>query len=226
MDSFPLPFAKYQALGNDFIVVDARADTSLVDNECLALSLLDRHFGIGGDDLIFVTASTVADVGMRIRTPSGGWLSMCGNGIRCLARYVRDHGISTADPLRIETEAGVREARWLGGPEEPISANLLEPDLRAAAIPTTLAAPDEPVLDRPLDLGDLGQVLVSCVSVGNPHAVIFLPDLDRIDMAVLGHAVEHHPAFPEGVNVHAAELRSSSLARIRTWERRAGLTFA
>lgn len=222
----PLPFAKYQALGNDFLVVDARLDESLAEDEPMARALLDRHRGIGGDDMIFVMRSSVADLRMRIRTPSGGWLSMCGNGIRCFARFVRDAGLNGSDALRIETDAGVRETRWLGGPEQSILADLLQPDLRARAIPTMLASPDASVLDVPLDLGPAGRVRVSCVSVGNPHAVIFVDDVEAIDMARLGAAVEHHPAFPEGVNVHVAAVRSGDRARMRTWERGAGLTLA
>jgi diaminopimelate epimerase len=221
-----LVFSKYQALGNDFIVVDARAHSELVEDASLATGLLDRHRGVGADDLIFLTRSEAADAGMRIRTPNGGWLSMCGNGIRCLARYVRDTGLCAADPLRIQTDVGIRETRWLGGPDELIEVDLLAPDLRAAAIPTILAAPDASVLNVPIDLGNLGTVRVSCVSVGNPHAVFFVDDLDAAPMELLGPAIEHHPAFPEGVNVHAAQVISPGHAHIRTWERGAGPTLA
>ncbi|HTE84714.1 MAG TPA: diaminopimelate epimerase [Dehalococcoidia bacterium] len=221
-----LRFAKYQALGNDFIVIDARGEPGLVNDEALARGLLDRHFGVGADNLIFVTESNVADLGMRIRTPAGAWLTMCGNGIRCFARYVRDAGICAADPLRIQTDAGVRETRWIGGDDVLIEADLLEPDLRASAIPTTLAAPAERVLDVPLNFGALGTVRVSCVSVGNPHGVFFVDHLDSADMRLLGPAIERHAAFPEGVNVHAAQVLSADRARISTWERGAGLTLA
>jgi diaminopimelate epimerase len=221
-----LPFTKYQALGNDFLVIDAREDEDLVDDAQLAVTLLDRRRGVGADDVIFVIRSARADLGMRIRSPSGGWLSMCGNGLRCLARYAHDHNLASSDALSVETDAGVRQTRWLGGPEELIVADLSEPDLRAAAIPTSLAAPGDEVLQRPLELGSLGRPLVSCVSVGNPHAIVFVDDLAAIDMAALGAAIEHHPAFPQGVNVHAAQVCSPHLARIRTWERGAGLTLA
>jgi len=151
---------------------------------------------------------------------------MCGNGIRCLARHLHDLERSLPDVLRVETDAGVRETRWLGGPGGLIEAGLHEPDLRAAAIPTDLKGPDESVLDAPLELGPLGSAAVSCVSVGNPHAVMFVADLDHTDMAALGWAVEHHPAFPSGVNVHAAQILSRNRARLRTWERGTGLTLA
>ena len=284
-----LPFAKYQALGNDFIVIDARSRPELVDDAGLAVRLLDRHRSIGGDDLIFLTASSVADCGMRIRTPSGGWLSMCGNGIRCLGRYARDAGLWTGDRLEVESAVGVRELRWLGGAGELISVDLLQPDLRAATIPTTLASADERVVDRDLTPvprstrnipspqrrgagsaeqitpagpqlqggspapsasggraaaaeaastgrlpsplrrgagGEVAAVRVTCVSVGNPHAVLFVEDLGSVPMERLGPAIEHHPAFPEGVNVHAAQVLAPDRARIVTWERGAGLTLA
>lgn len=226
MATFPLAFAKYQALGNDFIVIDARSEPDICDDVSLAQALLDRHRGAGGDDVIFLTESAVADVRMRIRAPSGDWLSMCGNGIRCLARYVRDAGVSTSEPLCVETDAGLRQTRWLGGDDELIEADLLAPDLRAMAIPTTLAPPNERVLNHALDLGSLGSLRISCVSVGNPHAVFFVDDLDATPMDLLGPAIEHHAAFPEGVNVHAAQVLAPDRARIKTWERGAGLTLA
>jgi diaminopimelate epimerase len=221
-----LPFVYYQALGNDFIVIDARDDPGLVEDEQFALRLLDRHFGVGADDLIFVTRSDIADVRMRIRTPGGGWLSMCGNGIRCLARFVRDSAISRTSSLRVETDSGVRETRMLAGADDLIEVDLLQPDLRAAAIPTTLEVTGDGVLDCPLDLGELGLFRVSCVSVGNPHAVLLVDDLDAIDMTAVGPAIEQHAAFPEGVNVHAVEVLTRDRARIATWERGAGLTLA
>lgn len=241
-----LSFSKYQALGNDFVVIDARSRPELVDDTALAVQLLDRHRGIGGDDVVFLTTSLAADFGMRIRTPSGGWLSMCGNGIRCLGRYARDHGLWSSERLTAESAVGVRELRWLGDPRERITVDLLEPDLRAAAIPTTLAAPGEQVVDRPLDIqqrpmslatsSGAGEPLrpmpyvlspaVTCVSVGNPHAVFFVDDLASVAMERLGPLIEQHPAFPEGVNVHAAQVLAPDRARILTWERGAGLTLA
>jgi diaminopimelate epimerase len=224
MATFPLVFAKYQALGNDFVVIDARAEPALTENWPLARALLDRHFGAGADDAVYVLASQVADVRMRIRTPSGGWLSMCGNGIRCLARFVRDAGISAVEPLRVETDAGVRETSRLS--EDIFAVDLLQPDLRPEAIPTDLRRQSQSSWAASLELGALGTVQLSCVSVGNPHAVFFVDDLDAVPMELLGPAIEHHSSFPEGVNVHAAQVLAPDRARIRTWERGAGLTLA
>jgi diaminopimelate epimerase len=219
-----LHVSKYQALGNDFLIVDARDDPRLVDDHLFAMGLLDRHFGAGADGLIFVTRSAVADVGMRIRTPSGGWLTMCGNGIRCLARFVRDAGISTAETLRVETDSGVRQTRWLER-GDLIEADLLEPDLRAGSIPTTLAREHASVIGTTIRLARGSNLELSCVSVGNPHAVIFVEALDAFDDSLLPE-IAQHPAFPEGVNVHAAEVITPERARIRTWERGAGWTLA
>ncbi|MGI8552049.1 MAG: diaminopimelate epimerase [Dehalococcoidia bacterium] len=220
------PFAKYQALGNDFVIVDARSRPELVEDTDFAMRVLDRHRGIGGDDLILLTKSSSADIGMRIRTPSGGWLSMCGNGIRCLGRYARDTGLWNGTLLQVETSVGVRELRWLEGDDGLITADLDAPNLSAASIPTTLGAPEERVLAKPLHLLDGSKVDVSCVSVGNPHVVVFVDDLAVVQMERLGPAIERHPSFPEGVNVHAAQVLSRSRARIFTWERGAGLTLA
>ena len=221
-----VPFRKYHALGNDFVVIDARTRPDLVDDADLARDLLDRHAGAGADDCIFVTESAVADVRMRIRTPAGSWLSMCGNGIRCLARYLHDVDPSMPQALTIETDVGLRRTRWLDSGSGVVEADLDEPDLQPTAIPTTLGNGNGPVLNQPLDLGGPGMVLVSCVSVGNPHAVIFAEDLQTADMQSLGAAVERHPAFPNGVNVHAAQILGLDRARIVTWERGAGLTLA
>jgi diaminopimelate epimerase len=216
-----LPIAKYQALGNDFLVVDARDNPSIVDDQRLAFDILDRHFGAGADDLIFLTRSSVADAGMRIRTPSGGWLSMCGNGIRCLAQFIWDAGISDARRLRIETDTGIRQTHRLG--DGLIEADLLEPDLSATAIPTTLAPAGEPVLNE--DLPGIESVKLSCVSVGNPHAIVFVDDLDAFGDQLLPE-IATHAAFPEGVNAHAAQIIAPDRVRIRTWERGAGWTLA
>jgi diaminopimelate epimerase len=110
-----IPFAKYHGLGNDFVLVDAREQPALVEDRALAVRILDRHFGIGGDDLVLVLPSEIADFGMRILTPKGGELTMCGNGIRCLTRFVRDEELWRGDALCIETAAGIRETRWLDG---------------------------------------------------------------------------------------------------------------
>jgi diaminopimelate epimerase len=219
-----LAFAKYQALGNDFLIVDARGNPAVVDDSDLAIALLDRHFGAGADDLIFVLPSSIADVRMRIRTPSGGRLSFCGNGIRCLARFLLTSEICKTNPIRIETDVGIRETHLLE--DGSIEADLLIPDMRAASIPTGLAASDEPVLDCPLELGVSGAVRVSCVNVGNPHAVFFVDDLAATPLQTLGPAIERHPAFPEGVNVHAVQILSADSIQIRTWERGAGLSLA
>jgi diaminopimelate epimerase len=217
-----LAIAKYQALGNDFLIVDARDDPGIIDDEPLARYLLDRHFGLGADDLIYLSRSRVADARMRIRTPSGSWLYMCGNGIRCLARYIHDRGLSSGDLLRIETDVGVRQTRRVN--DEAVEADMLEPDLRALSIPTTLG-PADAVIDAALILDEGDSVRVSCVSVGNPHAVIFVEDLAALGDYLLP-SIARHPAFPEGVNAHAVQILTPDRVRIRTWERGAGWTLA
>jgi diaminopimelate epimerase len=148
---------------------------------------------------------------------------MCGNGIRCLARFIRDSGISDAESLQIETDSGIRETRWLGG--GLVEADLLEPDLRARSIPTTLASEEEPVLELSLRIPGFDNVKVSCVNVGNPHAVVFIDDFDTWDESLLPE-IARHPDFPEGVNAHAAQVITPDRVRIRTWERGAGWTLA
>jgi len=221
-----LPFTKMHGAGNDFVVLDGIRD-ALPTLEGLAARLLDRHLGIGGDQLLVVRESKAADFRMEIFNPDGSQVEMCANGIRAFYKYVRDHGHTTADEIGVETLSGVVRPRWAG--ENRVTVDMGRPILEPAKIPTTLADGEGPVLDVPLRLSHEGtehSLSVSSVSMGNPHAVIFVDDPDTAPVTQLGPLIEHHPAFPNRVNVEFVTPVTRDRIRQRTWERGTGETLA
>jgi diaminopimelate epimerase len=217
-----LRFTKMHGAGNDFVVLDALRD-ALPPLEPLAAPLCDRHFGIGADQLLVVRPSRAADFRMEIFNADGSQAEMCANGIRCFYRYLRDRGHTDADEIGVETLSGVVRPRWAG--QGRVTVEMGRPVLEPAKIPTLLGSGDGPVLDAPLEVD--GQTLrVASVSMGNPHAVILVDDPERAPVERLGPRIEHHPAFPNRVNVEFVALASRQRIRQRTWERGSGETLA
>jgi len=217
-----LAFTKMHGAGNDFVVLDGVRD-ELPDIEPLAARLLDRHFGIGGDQLLVVRESRAADFRMEIYNPDGSQVEMCANGIRAFYKYLRDRGHTDADEIGVETLSGVVRPRWAG--ENRVTVDMGLPILEPAKIPTTLASGDGPVLDVPLEVGGV-TLRVSSVSMGNPHAVIAVDDPDTAPVERLGPLIENHPLFPNRVNVEFIHAVDRSRIRQRTWERGTGETLA
>ena len=217
-----LPFTKMHGAGNDFVVLDGLGG-GLPPLAPLARWLCDRHFGIGADQLLVVRPSDTADFRMEIFNPDGSQVEMCANGIRAFYKFVRDRGHTDADEIGVETLSGVVRPRWAG--ENRVTVNMGLPVLEPAKIPTSLIAGDGPVLDVPLDVG--GEILqISSVSMGNPHAVIFVEDPETAPVTRLGPLVENHPSFPNRVNVEFVAVSDRSRIRQRTWERGTGETLA
>jgi diaminopimelate epimerase len=212
--------------GNDFVVLDGLRD-DLPPLEGLARRIAHRNFGIGFDQLLVVRPSTqqAADFRMEIFNADGSQVEMCANGIRCFFRYLREAGHTAADSLRVETLSGVVVPRWAGGGR--VTVDMGPPILAPAKVPTTLRASDAeaPALDLPLEVGGT-VVRVSAISMGNPHAVVFVDDVDAAPVGELGPRVEHHPAFPNRVNVGFVHVVDRSRVRQRTWERGTGETLA
>jgi diaminopimelate epimerase len=208
--------------GNDFVVLDGLSG-ELPPLEPLAARLCDRHLGIGADQLLVVRPSRAADFRMEIFNADGSQVEMCANGIRCFYKYLRDRGHTGADEIGVETLSGVVRPRWAG--EGRVRVDMGRPVLEPAKIPTTLGPADGPVLDAALD-ADGEVVRVSCVSMGNPHAVIFVPDPEAAPVETLGPRIEHHPAFPNRVNVEFVSVEGRGHIRQRTWERGTGETLA
>lgn len=220
--SATLPFVKMHGAGNDFVVLDGIRH-ALPPLEALARRLSDRHFGIGFDQLLVVRPSRSADFRMEIYNADGSQVEMCANGIRCFLKYLRDHGHSDAGEVRVETLSGVVVPRWAG--EDQVRVEMGQPILAPAKIPTRLGSGDGPVLDEPLEV-DGRTLRVSSVSMGNPHAVIFVDDVEAAPVATLGPRIEAHPAFPNRVNVEFVQVLGRTRLRQRTWERGTGETLA
>jgi diaminopimelate epimerase len=217
-----LPFTKMHGAGNDFVVLDG-VRGALPPIGPLAARLCDRHFGIGADQLLVVRPSRTADFRMEIWNADGSQVEMCANGLRCLYKYLRDRGLTQADEIGVETLGGVVRPRWAGAGR--VRVDMGRPVLAPAKIPTTLAAGEGPVLGVLIEVGG-ERLRVSSVSMGNPHAVIFVPDPEAVAVERLGPLLERHPAFPNRVNVEFATPLSRERIRQRTWERGTGETLA
>lgn len=219
-------FTKMHGLGNDYVYVSGFGQALPDDIPALAVAVSDRHFGIGGDGLILILPSDKADARMRMFNADGSEGEMCGNGVRCVAKYVHDHGIAAKPRIAIETGRGVLTldvTRDAAGKAEWITVDMGEPILEAAKIPTTL--PGDPVIEQPLEAGGTTWK-GTAVSMGNPHFVIFVDDLSKVDLTNVGPLLERHPAFPKRVNVHFAEVVDRSTVKMATWERGSGITLA
>ena len=220
-----MKFAKYQGLGNDFVIIDGRDGTAIDPKAAHMKQLCDRRLGIGADGVILALPQQQGgDLRMRIFNGDGSEPEMCGNGIRCLARFVKDQDHeSCPDTLTIETMAGLMYTTLQD--QGQVTVDMGEPHLNPAAIPTTLGLGAEQVVAERLLVA--GQVLeVTAVSMGNPHAVIPVVDVDQVNLEQLGPVLETHSAFPNRTNVHFLQVLSNQQLRLRTWERGVGPTMA
>jgi diaminopimelate epimerase len=220
-------FTKMHGLGNDYVYVNGFED-HVADPVSMAQAVSDRHFGIGSDGLILILPSTQADCRMRMFNADGSEAQMCGNGIRCLAKYVYEHDIARKTEMRVETRAGVLALQLFpeaGNPDivSHVRVQMGEPRLQREQIPM-LGAPGQ-VLRESLDVGGT-RFEVTAISMGNPHCVVFVDDPDTFDVAHWGPRFEHHAAFPEGVNTEFVQVVDAQTFRMRVWERGSGETLA
>src|SRR5579883_780046 len=220
-----MQFTKMHGIGNDYVYVSTFDQRPPADPAKLAVVMSDRHYGIGADGLILIMPSEHADARMRMFNADGSEGEMCGNGVRCVAKYVYDHDLARKSRLTIETGRGVLELELEieGGTVRRVRVNMGTPIFDPARIPTLL--PGEPPIDVPMNV-DGHQLVVTAVSMGNPHAVIYLEDAAACPLETLGPRIEHHPSFPKRVNVHVVQVLSPSEVRMRTWERGSGITLA
>jgi diaminopimelate epimerase len=227
-----LRFTKMQGCGNDFVVIDDRELEWEFDEDAVQM-LCDRHFGIGADGIILVRPATVpgAEFLMHYVNSDGSLAEMCGNGVRVFAKYLVDRGLVDGDDFTVQTRGGLKALTVTRDDDGLVSAarvDMGEPVLEPALIPTTLAGEcvDGAVMDCPIQT-DLGEVRVTCVSMGNPHAVIWVDDVDTAPVDTLGPLVECHPAFPLRTNVEFAQMiDGEDRVRLRVWERGCGETLA
>jgi diaminopimelate epimerase len=219
-----------QGAGNDYIYVDCFAEPVPKDIAQLARRISDRRFGVGGDGLILICPSERADAEMRMYNADGSYSEMCGNGIRCVAKYLHDHGICRQQRLRIESGGNVLslDLEVQRGRVEQIRVDMGEPILRPDLIPTTLRStgePTEPVLEVPLSVGG-HELRVTAISMGNPHCVVFVETLTDELVLGVGPQIEVDRHFPNRVNVEFVQALSANELRQRTWERGSGETLA
>ncbi len=228
-------FAKMHGIGNDYVYVDAFSQ-AIASPEMLAPRIADRHFGVGADGLILVAPPTPAareqgaNVRMRMFNADGSEAEMCGNGIRCVATFAFDRGLSTQNPMKIETGRGVLSVDLLieNGRVNSVRVNMGAPILDLEKIPVDakfLGATDHPRIFQ-VPIGTSLGVEATFVSMGNPHAVIYVPDVKSVDLVKIGPTLENHKAFPRRMNVHFVQVHSPGEITMRTWERGSGITLA
>lgn len=220
-----MKFTKMHGAGNDYVYVNCFTTELPEPPEQLAVKLADRHFGVGGDGLILIGPSEKADAQMRMFNADGSESEMCGNGIRCVAKYVYDHGICQRDHLKIETGAGVLgvDVEVQSQRVQRVRVDMGEPILQSSAIPTTL--PGNPPLNA--ELAVTNRLLnVTCVSMGNPHCITFVDELTDDWVLNVGPQVEVDGHFPRRVNAEFVQVLSPTEVRMRVWERGSGETLA
>jgi len=231
-------FTKMHGAGNDFVVLDAIRDPMPEDLCAFSQRISHRQFGIGADQILVVRDSQDADFRMEIFNADGSQVEMCANGIRAFYKFLRDHGHTDADEISVETLSGIVRPSWVGScvgagvgqtGTDMIRVDMGLPVLEPAKIPTTLGQGDGPVLDVELEVrleNAVQRVTLSSASMGNPHAVVVVDDVDTAPVHELGSAIENHSAFPNRVNVEFIELVDRTRFRQRTWERGTGETLA
>jgi diaminopimelate epimerase len=218
-------FTKMHGLGNDFIVVSGE-QTLPEGVDQTAIELCNRYFGIGADGLVFILPSEQADYKMRIINSDGSEAEQCGNAIRCVSKYVYDHGMIDKTEITIETiGAGVQKVQLhvQDGKVATVRVDMGEPVLKGLQVPTTIDR--NPVIDYPIEV-DGQQFRFTAVSMGNPHCVIYVEDAVNFDLATWGPKLEKHPMFPKKINVEFVTVKSRDFTDMRVWERGAGPTLA
>jgi diaminopimelate epimerase len=221
-----IEFSKYQGLGNDFILIDNRHDLQPIITPETAVKMCDRHFGIGADGVIFaLPGQGDTDYTMRIYNSDGSEPEMCGNGIRCLAQFIADlEKIEQVNKsYKIHTLAGVIIPKLEENGQVTVDMGM--PQLTAAEIPTLLTAKENKVINQSLEVAAQSW-LVTCVSMGNPHCITFVKDVDAISLKEVGPLFEHHPVFPQRTNTEFIQVVQPDYLKMRVWERGAGITLA
>ena len=218
-----LRFTKMHGIGNDYVYVDCFSQT-VADPAGLARRVSPRRTGIGSDGLILICPSSIADCRMEMYNADGSRGQMCGNGIRCVGKYAYEHGLARRESLRIETDAGVKLLRLHTDRDAVVrvTVDMGEPILEGPRIPV---AAEGRVVNVPLQVGT-DTYRITCVSMGNPHCVVFTPDVEALALAQLGPQFEHHPFFPQRVNTEFVSVLARDALRMRVWERGSGETAA
>ena len=221
-----MKFTKMHGLGNDYIYVDGGKEIIPAESKPeLVKRLSDRHFGIGGDGVIFINPSDVADFEMEMWNADGTRAEMCGNGIRCVAKYVYDKGLTDKKCITIVSAGQVKTLNLTirGGKVELVKVNMGQPELIAKNVP--VLADTEQVINQPIWVQDK-EYRMTCVSMGNPHAVIFTEGVEDMDLEAIGPHFENHPRFPKRTNTEFVQIIDRNTVLMRVWERGSGETLA
>lgn len=219
-----MKFTKMHGCGNDYIYVNCFNE--IIDKpEVLSKALSDRHFGIGSDGMILICPSDIADFRMRMYNNDGSEGKMCGNGVRCIAKYVYDYGLTNKTRISLETEGGIKylDMKIVDGQVDSVRVDMGEPILEASLIPVEYN--HNHVIDAPIMINGT-EYQITCISMGNPHAIVFVPDTAAFDLERLGPLFENHPMFPDRINTEFVELIDEHTVRMRVWERGSGETLA
>ena len=224
-----IPFTKMHGIGNDYVYVNG-FDVTIDNPGPLARSISDRHFGVGSDGLVLILPSESADVRMRMFNADGTEAEMCGNAVRCVAKYAYDNGLVRGSAVRVETRSGEKIVRLLFEQGNAVGAtvDMGEPVLEPAGIPVTpdtAHAGADRLVSVPICVAGQ-EYSFTAVSMGNPHAVLFMKDVDTLDLPKLGPLFEHHAMFPQRTNTEFVDVTSPSSVTMRVWERGAGETMA
>lgn len=220
-------FTKMEGLGNDYIYVDCMAGEPASDWENLSIRMSDRHFGVGADGIILIMPSKVADFRMRMFNADGSEGKMCGNGSRCVAKYVYDNGLTRKTEVTLETLAGIKVLKMhLGadGKVDTVTVDMGEPILTAAEVPALSAS--ERMVEENLPTAKHGDFAITAVSMGNPHGVIFVDEITDELVLGAGPELERHSAFPDRANIEFVKVIDGETVQMRVWERGSGETLA
>ena len=219
-----MKFTKMQGIGNDYIYVNCFKEK--VDNPSeLAIKVSDRHFGIGSDGLILIKPSQKADFMMDMYNADGSQGAMCGNGIRCVAKYVYDYGLTDKKQISVETLSGIKylDLTVADGKVELVKVDMGEPILTAKDIP--VLADSEKVIDAPIQVGGK-EYHITAVSMGNPHGIVYMDDVENLKIEEIGPKFENHQRFPDRINTEFVQVLNRNTLRMRVWERGSGETLA
>lgn len=219
-----MKFTKMQGIGNDYIYINC-FEEKVEDPAALSVRLSNRRFGIGSDGIILIKPSEKADCEMDIYNADGSRAMMCGNGIRCVGKYVYDRGICKKNPLRVDTQSGVKTLylHVENDAVQTVRVDMGAPILAPAEIPVQL--PGECAVNVPYTVNGKEEH-ITCVSMGNPHCVLFVDDVDALDLEKIGPAFENAPIFPQRVNTEFIQIISEKEVKMRVWERGSGETWA
>ena len=219
-----MKFTKMQGIGNDYIYVNCLRET--VENpERTAIKVSDRHFGIGSDGLILIKPSKVADFEMDMYNADGSQGAMCGNGIRCVAKYVYDYGLTDQTNISVDTKSGIKYLNLTveHGKVTSVTVDMGEPELNAGRIP--ILTSKEKVIMEPIEV-DGFMYQMTGVSMGNPHVVVYTENVKELDIGKVGPRFEHHPCFPDRINTEFVKILDEHTVEMRVWERGSGETLA